>query len=347
MGIRNKTVFRSSLLAAAILAAGAAGFFIGRYVADTKKPCFTRDYVLYVYPDTDCGTVIDSLMTGAGALRRGSLERCAAKEELVSEIKPGRYVIEPSFPAVYVSRMLRYGWQTPQEMTLSGTIRSKGRLAQKIGRQMMVDSAQVADALCDTAFLAGYGFTPENIFAMFLPDTYQIYWTDSVKEIFDRMKKEYDTFWTDGRKAAAAAQGLTPYEVSVMASIVSGETLKAFEYPKIAGVYLNRLHSGMKLQADPTVKFAWGDFSLRRILNVHLAIESPYNTYRVTGLPPGPIRIASKQAIDAVLNHKPNGYYYMCAKEDFSGYHNFATTLAEHRRNAARYQRELNRRGIR
>lgn len=343
MGIRNKTVFRSSLLAAAILAAGAAGFFIGRYVADTKKPCFTRDYVLYVYPDTDCGTVIDSLMTGAGALRRGSLERCAAKEELVSEMKPGRYVIEPSFPAVYVARMLRYGWQTPQEMTLSGTIRSKGRLAQKIGRQMMVDSAQVADALCDTAFLAGYGFTPENIFAMFLPDTYQIYWTDSVKEIFDRMKKEYDTFWTDGRKAAAAAQGLTPYEVSVMASIVSGETLKAFEYPKIAGVYLNRLHSGMKLQADPTIAFCYG-YTLDRILKKHLKVDSPYNTYRHKGLPPAPINVPPKACIEAVLHPDEHGYIYFCASPAFDGTHRFAVTYREHLKNAREFQSALTRR---
>ena len=343
MGIRNKTVFRSSLLAAAILAAGAAGFFIGRYVADTKKPCFTRDYVLYVYPDMDCGTVIDSLMTGAGALRRGSLERCAAKEELVSEMKPGRYVIEPSFPAVYVARMLRYGWQTPQEMTLSGTIRSKGRLAQKIGRQMMVDSAQVADALCDTAFLAGYGFTPENIFAMFLPDTYQIYWTDSVKEIFDRMKKEYDTFWTDGRKAAAAAQGLTPYEVSVMASIVSGETLKAFEYPKIAGVYLNRLHSGMKLQADPTIAFCYG-YTLDRILKKHLKVDSPYNTYRHKGLPPAPINVPPKACIEAVLHPDKHGYIYFCASPAFDGTHRFAVTYREHLKNAREFQSALTRR---
>ena len=282
-------------------------------------------------------------MTGAGALRRGSLERCAAKEELVSEMKPGRYVIEPSFPAVYVARMLRYGWQTPQEMTLSGTIRSKGRLAQKIGRQMMVDSAQVADALCDTAFLAGYGFTPENIFAMFLPDTYQIYWTDSVKEIFDRMKKEYDTFWTDGRKAAAAAQGLTPYEVSVMASIVSGETLKAFEYPKIAGVYLNRLHSGMKLQADPTIAFCYG-YTLDRILKKHLKVDSPYNTYRHKGLPPAPINVPPKACIEAVLHPDEHGYIYFCASPAFDGTHRFAVTYREHLKNAREFQSALTRR---
>ena len=336
----NRTLAVSAVAACVAVAAGVAGFLAGRYVADNRKPCFTNEYVLYVYPGTDAGTAIDSLMSGAGALRRGSLERCAAKEGLESGIKPGRYVIEPSFTAVYAVRMLVHGWQTPQNMTLSGTIRSKGSLARKIGMQMMVDSAQVAQALCDTAFLARYGYTPENIFAMILPDTYQMYWTASVKDIFDRLKKEYDVFWTEERKSAAAAQGLSPYEVSVLASIVSGETLKAFEYPKIAGVYLNRLRKGIRLQADPTIAFCYG-YTLDRILKKHLKVESPYNTYKYRGLPPAPINVPPKACIDAVLHPDEHGYIYFCASPEFDGTHRFAVTYKEHLRNARAFQRAL------
>ena len=161
-----------------------------RYFADNRMSNFEKEYVLYVYPGMTAEAIADSLSDGAGALRRGSVERSARREALSQRAKPGRYVIEPSFSAVYAVRMICNGWQTPQELTLSGTIRSKGRLASVIGRQMMVDSAQVADALNDADFLAGYGFTPENVFAMFLPDTYQMYWTASVGEIFERFRYE-------------------------------------------------------------------------------------------------------------------------------------------------------------
>ena len=208
-------------------------------------------------------------------------------------MKPGRYVIDNSSTSIYVARMIVFGWQTPQNMTLSGTIRSKGRLAQKISSQMMVDSLAIDTALNDPEFLAEYGFTPENIFAMVLPDTYQMFWTASVKDIFDRFKKEYDAFWNEDRLAKAKAQKLSPMQVSVMASIVSGETLKSFEYPVIAGVYLNRYRKGMKLQADPTVCFCF-DYKLDRVLKKHLTVDSPYNTYKYAGLPPAPINVPPK-----------------------------------------------------
>lgn len=339
----RKILYRIFGVAAVAAVLGTAGFMAGRYVTDTRKPGFTRDYVLYVYPATSSEEAVDSLVSGAGALRRGSLERCAVKEDLEHLIKPGRYVIEPEFPAVYVVRMLVHGWQTPQNLTLSGTIRSKGRLASRIDAQMMVDSAQVAEALCDSAFLAGYGYTPENVFAMFLQDTYQMYWTASVKDIFDRMKLEHDRYWTDDRKAAAADQGLTPYEATVLASIVSGETLKPFEYPEIAGVYLNRLHKGMKLQADPTIAFCYG-YTLDRILRRHLKVDSPYNTYKHKGLPPAPINIPPKACIEAVLSPDKHGYIYFCASPAFDGTHRFAVSYSEHLKNAREFQRELTQR---
>jgi UPF0755 protein len=337
-------IMRSKILCAAFavmaVLAGVAGFVGGRYYIDNKKPNFTKDYVLYVYPDTPVEQVMDSLCVGAGVLRPKSLERAFAKVGLSQNMKPGRYVIDPSCPSIYAARMLAFGWQTPQNMTLSGTIRSKGVLAKKIAMQMMVDSAAVASALSDEAFLAQYGFNPEDVFGLVLPDTYQMYWTASIEEIFDRFKKEYDAFWTPERIAKAEAQGLTRKEVSVMASIVSGETLKSFEYPIIAGVYLNRYKKGMKLQADPTVCFCF-DYKLDRVLKKHLTVDSPYNTYKYVGLPPAPINVPPKACLDAVLNPDKHGYIYFCASPAFDGTHRFAVTYSDHMKNARAFQKEL------
>jgi UPF0755 protein len=328
------------VLAVMAVLAGVAGFVGGRYYVDNRMPNFTKDYVLYVYPDMPVGQILDSLCIGAGAERPKSVERAFAKMEVESKAKPGRYVIEPSATSIYAARMLVFGWQTPQNLTLSGTIRNKGVLAKKISMQMMVDSASVADALYDEDFLAGYGFNSENVFAMVLPDTYQMYWTASVEEIFDRFKKEYDAFWTDARKDKAKKQGLTPMQVSIMASIVSGETLKNFEYPVIAGVYLNRYRKGMKLQADPTVCFCF-DYKLDRVLKKHLTIDSPYNTYKYVGLPPAPINVPPKACLDAVLNAENHNYIYFCASPAFDGTHRFAATYSEHMKNARAFHKEL------
>lgn len=322
------------------LLAGVAGFVLGRYYIDNKKPNFTEDYVLYVRPEMTAAQVMDSLKAGAGVVRPGSVERCFRKLEVDSKMKPGRYVVDPSATSVYVARMLVFGWQTPQNLVLSGTMRSKGRIAKKISTQMMVDSASVASALDSAEFLKGYGFTPENVFALILPDTYQMYWTASVEEIFDRLKKEYDAFWTPERDAKAKAQGLNRMQVSILASIVSGETLKDFEYPKIAGVYLNRYKKGMKLQADPTIAFCY-DYTLDRILKKHLKVDSPYNTYMHVGLPPAPINVPPKACLDAVLNPDKHGYIYFCASPAFDGTHRFAVTYSEHLKNARAFQREL------
>ena len=329
-----------AVLAAGALLAGAAGFVAGRYYIDNKKPNFSEKYVLYVRPEMSVAEVMDSLQVGAGTVRPKSVERAFAKMEMNANMKPGRYVVDSTSTSIYVARMLVYGWQTPQNMTLSGTLRKKDRIAQRISSQMMVDSASVADALNDEAFLAEYGFTPENVFALIIPDTYEMYWTASVKDIFDRFKKEYDAFWTSDRKEKAKAQGLSPMQVSVMASIVSGETLKAFEYPIIAGVYLNRYKKGMKLQADPTIAFCY-DYTLDRILKKHLTVDSPYNTYKHVGLPPAPINVPPKACLEAVLNPQKHNYIYFCASPAFDGTHNFAVGYNEHLKNARAFQREL------
>ena len=338
MKLRLKITF-IGMAVAAVLAA-VAGFVLGRYYSDNRKPNFADKYVLYVHPDMSLQEVTDSLAAGAGTLRPKSLQRAFSKMKVSEGMKPGRYVVEPSSTSIYVARMLVYGWQTPQNLTLSGTLRKKDRIAQRIGSQMMVDSADVADALNDEAFLSSYGFTPENVFALILPDTYEMYWTASVKEIFDRFKKEYDAFWTEDRQEKAKAQGLTQMQVSTMASIVSGETLKAFEYPVIAGVYLNRYKKGMKLQADPTIAFCY-DYTLDRILKKHLSVDSPYNTYKHVGLPPAPINVPSKACLDAVLNPDKHGYIYFCASPAFDGTHRFAVTYSEHLKNAREFHRAL------
>ena len=319
---------------------GIGGFIVGRYLVDNRMPNFTEEYILYVHPETGVDQVLDSLHVGAGTIRPKSLARAFKEMDVDKNMKPGRYVVAPSSPSIYVARMLVYGWQTSQNMTLSGTIRSKAKLAQKIGVQMMVDSADVANALNDKDFLAKYGFTPENVFALVLPDTYEMYWTASVEEIFDRFKKEYDGFWTEERVAKAKAQGLSKMQVSVMASIVSGETLKDFEYPVIAGAYLNRYRKGMKLQADPTVCFCY-DYTLDRVLKKHLQIDSPYNTYKYAGLPPAPINVPPKACLEAVLNPTRHNYIYFCASPEFNGTHRFAVTYSEHLKNAREFHKAL------
>ena len=325
-------------IAIPIIVAVVVSVFAAIWYIDNRSANFTQEHVLYVYPDMTSEQVLESL--DSVTVRPRSLARMFEKENVASKIKPGRYVIDPSSSSVYVARMLNFGWQTPHNLTLSGTMRSKGVIARKIALQMMVDSASVARALDSTEFLSAYGFTPENVFALILPDTYQMYWTASVKEIFDRFKKEYDAFWTADRKAKAAAQKLSPMQVSVMASIVSGETLKTFEYPVIAGVYLNRYRKGMKLQADPTVCFCW-DYKLDRVLKKHLTIDSPYNTYKYAGLPPAPINVPPKACIDAVLNPDRHGYIYFCASPEFDGTHRFAVSYSDHLKNARAFQRAL------
>ena len=323
-------------ISAIVLVAG--GTLASIYYIDNRKANFSEDHVLYVYPDMTSQDILCAL--DSVVLNDRSLARCFRKEDVAQKVKPGRYVINRSTTSIYVARMLNFGWQTPQNMTLSGTIRNKEVLAKRISMQMMADSASIAAALDSAEFLSEYGFTPQNVFALFLPDTYQMYWTASVKDIFDRMKKEYDAFWNPDRVAKAEALKLTRMQVSVLASIVSGETLKSFEYPLIAGVYLNRYRKGMKLQADPTVAFCHG-YTLDRILKKHLSIDSPYNTYKYAGLPPAPINVPPKACIDAVLNPDKHGYLYFCASPEFDGTHLFAVSYKEHLKNARAFQRAL------
>lgn len=339
---KNKKICLACLVCLIIIA-GVAAFWGYNYYVVHKKPNFAKNYVLYVYPGMSESSILDSLESGAGMINRSAMAKAFESEQFASHMKPGKYQISTKNSSIYVARMLTRGWQVPHRLTLSGTMRNKGVIAKKISNQMMVDSASVAAALNDKEFLATYGFTPEDVFGMILPDTYEMYWTSSIEEIFNRLKHEYDAFWTDERLAKAKQQKLTPKEVSVAASIVSGETNAASEYALIAGVYLTRLKKGMKLQADPTVCFCF-DYKLDRVLKKHLTVDSPYNTYKYKGLPPTPINVPPKACLDAVLNPDMHGYLYFCASSAFDGTHKFAVTYNEHLKNAREFQRELTRR---
>ncbi len=256
-------------------------------------------------------------------------------------MKPGLYLLEKDMTNLQAIRMLRAGIQTPTRVTFNN-VRLKSELASKITVRLQADSTEFLSLLNKDSLINSYGFTNDNIMTMFIPNTYEMYYTTSEEGIFDRMHTEYEKFWTEERKQKAKKLGLSPQKVSILASIVQAESIKADERPKIAGVYLNRLERGIALQADPALVYAMGDFTIKRVLNVHKEVESPYNLYKYRGLPPGPINLPEINSIDAVLNAEEHKYIYFCAKSDFSGYHAFATNLAEHNRNAREYQSALN-----
>lgn len=275
-----------------------------------------------------------------GDAMRAALELVHFDQRLQEGRLNGAYKITKGMSAMQVARKLVNRQQDPVRLTFR-SVRLKEELAGRLARPLMCDSAAVLDAMLDPDFLAEAGADAANIESVFLPDTYEVYWNIAPAELMKRMLREYRKFWNEARLAKAQALQLTPLEVSTLASIAEEETADRQERGVVARLYWNRLQRGMLLQADPTVKYAMGDFALRRILLSHLTVESPYNTYQHPGLPPGPIRVVEKATIDSLLNSQPHNYLYMCAKPDFSGRHNFATNGAEHQANAAAYHRAL------
>lgn len=329
--MKNKTIYYLLPAIACLLGVVALGYYF------FFTPFSTAAETRYVYIDRDDtpDSVVAKLSTMAQEHSLSGLATIMRHAGYADRMHTGRYAIEPGMTIYEVARRLRNGQQSPIMLTIP-EVRTMGQLAARLSEKLMLDSATIADCL-----------TADTIAALFVPDTYEVYWNISAEALMKRMQREHDAFWNNKRRQLAADKGLTPTQVCTLASIIDEESANNDEKPMIAGMYLNRLKLGMPLQADPTVKFALQDFSLRRILNVHLEVESPYNTYRINGLPPGPIKIASQKGIDAVLHAAEHNYLYMCAKEDFSGTHNFAKTLNEHLQNAARYARALNERGIR
>ena len=318
------------------------------------SPMSKMDETVYVCIDDDDNA--DSVFTKVQGIASkhgiAAFKTMARHTSYLDNIRTGRYEVTTDDGALSVFRRMKNGMQTPLNLTIP-SVRTIDRLSAELGKKLMLDSAEIMNALSDQAMCEKYGYDTTTIACMFIPNTYQIYWNVGIEKFLDRMQQESNSFWNDERKAKAEKMGLTPEQVITLASIIDEETANNDEKPMIAGMYLNRLWlknseypNGMPLQADPTIKFAWKKFELRRIYNKLLSIDSPYNTYRNTGLPPGPIRIPSVAGIDAVLNYAHHNYLYMCAKEDFSGTHNFAATYSEHLQNAARYAKALNQRGI-
>lgn len=289
--------------------------------------------------------VIDSLESNLTIKYPDILDWMAKKKNFPSGIKPGKYVIKENLSINELVNILRSGRQSPVRITFSN-VRTLNQIAGKFGKQLETDSVKIIGFLSDESNYASDGFKKETIISVFIPDTYEFYWNTDAAGIYKRMLKEHKKFWNEQRMAKAEEKGLSPVEVSILASIIDDEVTKKDEKPRIAGVYLNRLKRGIPLQACPTIKFALNDFSITRVLKVYLETESPYNTYKFKGFPPGPIGCPSVEGIDAVLNAEKHDYLFFAAKADFSGYHNFSKTLAEHNRYAAEYQKELNRRKI-
>lgn len=275
----------------------------------------------------------------------GTFSQAAAKMDLKGALKPGRYKIAKGMTNRGLINMLKAGNQEPVKLKFQN-IRKKENFAGYLAKNLESDSLTFIKLLDSAALIEKYGFNKDNSYTMFIPNTYELYWNTSPSEFFEKMQKEYEKFWNDSRKAKAAALNLSPVQVSILASIVDAEALYDKEMPIIAGLYLNRLKKGILLQADPTVIYANDDFTVKRVTNSLLQVQSRYNTYKYAGLPPGPIMMPSINAIDAVLNKDNNNYIYMCAKEDFSGYHNFAVTVQEHEINAKKYREALNKRNI-
>lgn len=332
---------KSIIAAIVVLSILIAGFCIRRYVLSP----FSGESSVWVYvpKGTDRAALADTLRSSLGnrtAARVMALYRVFAND---SSDARGAYLVKPGDRAKDIARRLVNRRQTPVRVTFNN-IRTREQLSARVASAMEFTPADFEAAM--VAVLPGAGFKQEEFMAAFLPDTYEFYWTTPAEDVVTRLLDERNKFWNDDRRAAAATLGLSPVKVAVLCSIAEEETNNRDERATVARLYLNRVRVGMKLQADPTVKYAVGDFSLRRILGKHLAVDSPYNTYKVNGLPPGPIRMPERRTMEDFLNAPDNNYLYMCAKEDFSGRHNFTRDFSVHKANALRYQKALNARGI-
>ena len=343
---RRRNVAIITTVAAIILAV--SGIALHAYNSLMSAGVFTpdgKDTDIYIPTGATFEQVKDSLRAHVTIKDMGKFEFLANKKGYTEKIYPGHYVIKDNISYNQLINMLRGGIQTPVKVIFNN-VRDIDQLSGRIARSIEADSASISALLHDTSHVAALGFDTLTIATMFLPNTYEFYWNTDADDFVARMKREYEAFWDTPRKVKAANTGLSQAEVSILASIVNKETAMTDEMPRIAGVYLNRLDIGMPLQADPTLMFILNDPEIHRVLNEHKQLKSPYNTYLHRGLPPGPICIPSIAAIDAVLDHEQHRFLYFCAKEDFSGYHNFAKSLREHNRNAARYQEALNERNI-
>jgi len=332
------------LIITSIILITLVGIILGFYFS-VFGSVLTNDKVGYIYIDNDDN--IDSV--------RSKIETIGKPKSMTGfnllndytgyekNIRIGRYKVSSSITMLSLFRNLRNGQQTPLNVVVP-SVRTVDEVCNKIAKYLMLDCKDIKALLNDSSYISHLGYTKETLPALFIPNTYEIYWTIDAKRLVERLKDEYDKFWDEDRVNKAKSLSLSPIQVATLASIVDSETARDQDKPIIARLYLNRIAKHMKLQSCPTVIFAIGDFTLRRVLNKHLAVESPYNTYKHEGLPPGPIRIPSVAGIDAVLNPDDNDYLYMCAKEDFSGEHYYTSSEKEHMANGRKYAEALNKR---
>lgn len=303
-----------------------------------------REY-LYIHTGSDYASVLADLKEGNYLKETWSFDLVAKRANYPSKVRAGKYRIVPGMSNFDIIRMLRSGRQEAVKLVIN-KFRTKQDFINFVSSQLETGADSLNYYLTDSSFLSHYELDTSSSMLLVIPDTYEFYWNTTAHKVLLKIAKNYELFWSDNRKQISTTKGLTIRQIGVIASIVEEETNMSDEKGNIASVYINRLQKGIPLQADPTVKFAIGDFTIRRVTGQHLMYNSPYNTYMYSSLPPGPICTPSKKTIDAVLNAPDTKYLFFCAKDDFSGYHVFATTLAEHQKNARAYQKALNERGI-
>jgi UPF0755 protein len=327
-----------------VLAAAAALFLVYKTFGPNTGSMTDGDY-LYIRTGARYDAVKNTLLQNGFIKDARSFDLVAHEAGYTQKVRAGKYKITKGMSNFAIVRLLRSGKQTPVRLVIN-KLRTRQDFISLLAQKLEADSAVLRQMLHDNNYLAQFGLDSNTALCAVMPNTYEFYWNTSADSAFRKLERSYVQFWTAARMAQAQAQGLTPQEAVILASIVSEETEQAAEKPLIASVYLNRLRKGMKLQADPTARFAYGDFAIRRITSVHTQIRSPYNTYQVPGLPPGPICTPTAATIDAVLQAPSNNFLYFCAREDRSGLHRFAATYQEHLKNARAFQQSLDARGI-
>lgn len=332
----------SPIVICLVLIGGSFGLgYSAGYWFKYKKANVAEDTVVKIYGEYSYDQFMDSLEVSGAMKNWKRFESAANSRELEKYFKVGRYELKEGMSNQEVIRLFANGWQSPMKISFRGYVRKLDKLAYAFSHWFEADSASFAEVLTDEKLIDSLGFKPETFIGMFIPDTYEFYWTTSPKDVVLRFKKEYDRFWNQERLAKAKAMKFTPSQVTTLASIVAEETNAPGEWPKIAGVYMNRIKRGIPLQACPTVKYVFieSEPGMTRILNRHLQVDSPYNTYKHRGLPPGPITIAPPSVIDSVLDYEKTDYLYFCAKPEFDGTHNFAKTYKQHMKHSAAYNK--------
>ncbi len=339
--MNKKNIIITIILGVCVLAGIACLLFYKTFFAENVK---NREVTVVVPPGADFEQVMDTLRKYE-VLKSEESFRKTAEALKYKTIRIGKYDISGCKTNLDLVRLLRRGQHYPVKFTFNNT-RTVDQFVEKVGHKFFFEPEELSMLLKDRNYMQQFGLSDTTAVCLFIPNTYEIYYDITAEDFLNRMSEYYRQFWTDNRKNTAEEIGLTPVQVATLASIVEEENMRPSEKAIIAGLYMNRLNKGMLLQSDPTVKFALGDFARKRILNADLQVDSPYNTYKYKGLPPGPIRIPEASTMDSVLHYRHHNYLYMCAKEDFSGYHNFTASADEHARNAARYRAALNARNI-